>query len=288
MQIEESQLASLGVVEMIDELPELCSVYREDGLLLAVNRANECVLGVPRDVVIGRFNMFSDERVLGPERVAAYRRAFAGSLQVLPSSRIQLSSSVVLDAGVKRPVLWLETTLVPLRRRADGCATYVLGISRDVTSLMQAHSEIEAQRRTIAALEAAQREIALQRATIQALSTPVIEVWEGVVMVPVLGHVDDARLEAATGSLLAAVTRTRARFVVIDVTGLTGFGADAGRRLIRLIRAVELLGARGLLVGIRPELATSLLAAGVGLDGITVHADLRRALWACIQVLGRG
>ncbi len=284
---EDLHFASIGVVEAIDELPELCSIYRADGLLMAINRANERVLGVSRDVVIGRFNMFEDERVLGAPRVGAYRRAFAGTLQVLPASRIQLTPSDVLDPGVKRPVLWLETTLVPLRRRADGQAPYVLGMSRDMTSLMEARDEIEAQRRTIEALEAAHREIELQRATIQALEAPVIEVWDGVVMLPLFGHLDDARVEDMTRSLLEAVTRTRARFVVVDLTGLTGLGSSSALRLIRLLRAVELLGARGLLAGIRPGLTTSLLAADIGLEGIAVHADLRRALWACIHSNGR-
>lgn len=280
--LEESPLASLGILELIDAMPELCSLYREDGLLMAINRANEQMIRVSREAIVGRFNLFDDDRVIGVERVAAYRRAFTGELQVLPVMQVELQR--IEEFGTHRPpVLWLETTLVPLRRRADGRAAYVLGVSRDVTALMDARHEIKVQRETIVALDAAHREIAAQRATIQALSTPVIEVWEGVVMLPLLGHLDDARFEAMSASLLAAVTRTRARFVVIDLTGVAALGVASAGQLVRVIRAVQLLGARGLLVGIRPELAQTMVAAQLGTEGIPVYADLRQALRACIR-----
>mgnify|MGYP000985898853 FL=1 len=279
---EDSPLASLGVFELIDAMPELCSLYREDGLLMAVNRANERMVGLSREALVGRFNLFDDDRVIGVERVAAYRRAFAGELQVLPVMQVELRTDT-LGLELRPPVLWLETTLVPLRRRADGRAAYVLGVSRDVTALMDARREIKVQRETIAALDAAHREIAAQRATIQALSTPVIEVWEGVVMLPLLGHLDDARFETMSASLLAAVTRARARFVVIDLTGVAALGGASVGQLVGVIRAVRLLGARGLLVGIRPELAQAMVAAQLGIEGISVYADLRQALRACIR-----
>ena len=279
---EDSPLASLGVFELIDAMPELCSLYREDGLLMAVNRANERMVGLSREALVGRFNLFDDDRVIGVERVAAYRRAFAGELQVLPVMQVELRTDT-LGLELRPPVLWLETTLVPLRRRADGRAAYMLGVSRDVTALMDARREIKVQRETIAALDAAHREIAAQRATIQALSTPVIEVWEGVVMLPLLGHLDDARFETMSASLLAAVTRARARFVVIDLTGVAALGGASVGQLVGVIRAVRLLGARGLLVGIRPELAQAMVAAQLGIEGISVYADLRQALRACIR-----
>lgn len=284
---DDPQLAALGLVAALDEMPELCSIYREDGLLMALNTANERVLGADRARMVGRFNLFADPRVLGHERVAAYRRAFAGEVQVLPASRIQLQPSEHLDVTVKRPVLWLETTLVPLHRHADGRAAYVLGLSRDVTTLMQARQEIEHQRETIAALEAAHREIEAQRATIHALSTPVIEVWEGVLTLPMLGHFDAARLDRMTAQLLDAVTRTRARFAIFDLTGLAVVEQDTAAALSRVLRAVALLGARGLLAGIRPELARALAEQELALVRGAVHQDLRQALAACLHELGR-
>jgi anti-anti-sigma regulatory factor len=282
MALDDPQLAALGLVAALDELPDVCSIYREDGLLMTINPANERLIGVPREHVIGRFNLFADERVLGPERLAAYRRAFAGAVQVMPVTRIQIEPPKDLDVQLLSPVLFLETTLVPLCRRPDGRAPYVLGLSRDVTTAMKANLEIEQQRATIAALEAAHREIEAQRATIEALSTPVIEVWDGVVTLPLLGRLDATRLAGATARLLDAVTRLRARVVILDVTGLAGLDPDVAAGLLRMLRAAELLGARGVLVGIRPDVAGSLADLDVGLGRVTVRQNLRQALASCL------
>lgn len=281
MIVDDPQLASLGLVAALDELPDVCSIYREDGLLIAINPANERLIGVSREHVVGRFNLFV-EHVFEDERLAAYRRAFAGEVQVLPVMRIQIEPPKNLDIELLRPVLFLETTLVPLCRRPDGRAAYVLGVSRDVTATMKAYQEIEQQRATIAALEAAHREIAAQRETIEALSTPVIEVWDGIVTLPLLGRLDAARLANATARLLDAVTRLRARVVILDVTGLAELDPDVAAGLLRMLRAAELLGARGVLVGIRPDVAGTLAHLDVGLGRVTVRQNLRQALAACL------
>lgn len=281
MVLDDPQLASLALVAALDELPDVCSIYREDGLLIAINPANERLIGVPRERVIGRFNIFT-EPVFEPARIAAYRRAFAGEVQVLPVTRIQIDAPKNPEFGLRRPVLFLETTLVPLCRRPDGRAAYVFGLSRDVTATMQAYQEIEQQRATIAALEAARREIDDQRATIEALSTPVIEVWDGVVTLPLLGRLDATRLANATARLLDAVTRLRARVVILDVTGLAELDPDVAAGLLRMLRAAELLGARGVLVGIRPDVAGTLADLDAGLGRVTVRQNLRQALASCL------
>lgn len=281
MVLDDPQLASLALVAALDELPDVCSIYREDGLLIAINPANERLIGVPRERVIGRFNIFT-EHVFDPARIAAYRRAFAGEVQVLPVTRIQIDAPKSPEFGLRRPVLFLETTLVPLCRRPDGRAAYVFGLSRDVTATMQAYQEIEQQRATIAALEAARREIEDQRATIEALSTPVIEVWDGVVTLPLLGRLDPTRLANATARLLDAVTRLRARVVILDVTGLAELDPDVAAGLLRMLRAAELLGARGVLVGIRPDVAGTLADLDAGLARVTVRQNLRQALASCL------
>lgn len=281
MVLDDPQLASLGLVAALDELPDVCSIYREDGVLIAINPANERLIGVPRDAVIGRFNIFT-ERVFEPERLDAYHRAFAGAVQVLPVTRIHIDPPRHLEVELLRPVLFLETTLVPLCRRPDGRAPYVLGVSRDVTATMKAYQEIEQQRATIAALEAAHREIEAQRATIEVLSTPVIEVWDGVVTLPLLGRLDATRLANATARLLDAVTRLRARVVILDVTGLAELAPDVAAGLLRMLRAAELLGARGVLVGIRPDVAGTLSDLDVDLGRVTVRQNLRQALAACL------
>ncbi|HEY0136132.1 MAG TPA: STAS domain-containing protein, partial [Nannocystis sp.] len=167
---------------------------------------------------------------------------------------------------------------------------YMLGIQRDVTELMGARreiavarEEIDAQRNQIDALESARREIEAQKATIQALSTPVIEVWDGIITLPLLGHFNAERASAMTSQLLDAVVRTRARYAILDLTGIAQIDTNTGDHILRIVSAVGLLGATGVLVGIQAEIAQMLVGLGVELGRVRVYQNLRQALKACMS-----
>ncbi|WP_437735044.1 STAS domain-containing protein [Sorangium sp. So ce1335] len=127
-----------------------------------------------------------------------------------------------------------------------------------------------------------------QQETIRTLSTPIIQVWEGVLLTPVLGAVDLRRAEQMMQALLGAVARTQCRAVILDLTGVESIDAALGGLLLSLVRAVELLGARGIIVGIRPEVARGLLADGVDISRVSTLSRLRDALLLCMgQAPGR-
>jgi len=122
-----------------------------------------------------------------------------------------------------------------------------------------------------------------QQAEIRRLSMPVLDVWDGVLMIPVLGALDHAAAQALAGPALAAVSRSRARVVIVDLTGLTGADAATARHLVDLLAAVRLLGAEGMVVGIGPAVARAFLAADADLSRVRTLATLREALQLCLQ-----
>ncbi|MDC0672098.1 STAS domain-containing protein [Nannocystis radixulma] len=283
-------LSSLSITEALDDIPDIAFVYRGDGLLMAMNDACERLTGVPRSAAVGVFNLLHNELILDAALVAGYRGAFAGSAQVVPATAVRIGAQQTIATPFSRETFWLETTLFPLARRPDGTAAYVMGLQRDVTEMMQARSDIEAARKqidiqqeTIDSLEAARREIESQRATIEALSTPVIEVWDGVLTLPLLGHYNADRAARMTAQVLDAVARTRARHVILDLTGVAVFDATTGDNLLRIVGAIRLLGATGILVGIQASVAQLLVGLGVGLQDVRVYQDLRQALKACMR-----
>ena len=283
-------LSSLSIVSTLDDIPEMCFIYRDDGLLMAVNATCERLVGVPRAAVVGTFNLFENTGMVTPELLARYHDAFRGEPQVVPATEIHLKNAQTLHIEVHTTLSWVETLLVPLHRRDDGSATYVLGMQRDVSELMRVRLQVDAarqkidfQRETIDSLEAARREIEAQKATIQALSTPVIEVWDGIVTLPLLGHFNAERASAITSQLLDAVVRTRARYAIIDLTGIGVVDATTGDLILRIVAAVGLLGATGILAGIQAEIARVLVGLGVDLDRVRVHQNLRQALKACMR-----
>jgi anti-anti-sigma regulatory factor/PAS domain-containing protein len=117
-----------------------------------------------------------------------------------------------------------------------------------------------------------------QQAEIRRLSMPVLEVSEGVLLVPVLGVLDQAAAATLIGPVLAAVGQRRARRLIVDLTGLTAADGPTARHLVDLLAAARLLGADGVVVGIGPEVARAFLAAGAELSRVRTLASLREAI----------
>lgn len=122
-----------------------------------------------------------------------------------------------------------------------------------------------------------------QQAAIQRLSTPIIEVWEGVLTIPVLGVVDGQRAEQMMITMLDAVSRTGCRYIIIDLTGVEAVDTRTADHLMKIVRAVQLLGAQSIVVGIRPEVAQTIVGLGVNLTSIITLATLRQALILCMK-----
>ena len=130
---------------------------------------------------------------------------------------------------------------------------------------------------------AAQRAIEQQRMTISALSTPIIDVWEGVVTLPLVGVIHTQRAVEMTERLLARIVESGARAVIIDLTGVEVVDTATADHLVRLTRAAGLLGARCFVTGIGPNIARTLVGMGVDLGGVRTMRTLKEALRACID-----
>lgn len=131
---------------------------------------------------------------------------------------------------------------------------------------------------TAADLKAQAEVIARKEAELLAVSTPIIAVWDDVVVVPVIGRLDAGRAERLRAGLLAEVRRSAARHAIVDLTGALGLDAVACEHLLRVTRAVRLLGADVTLTGIGPEAAQSLVTSGCDLAGLRTTRTLREAL----------
>ncbi|MBX3259297.1 MAG: STAS domain-containing protein [Labilithrix sp.] len=125
--------------------------------------------------------------------------------------------------------------------------------------------------------------IEVQRAAIRELSTPIIEVWEGVLCLPVVGVLDSTRSAEMTEALLSAIVEKKADCAIIDITGIQVMDTGTADHFLRMARAVRLLGASCLLTGINPAIAQTIIHMGVDLSGIVTHRTMRNALQRYIQ-----
>jgi GAF domain-containing protein/anti-anti-sigma regulatory factor len=190
----------------------------------------------------------------------------------------------LLRQGALAGVLYLENNLVTAAFSHGQLVALELLSSQAAISLDNARLYAELRRenaerrRTEAELVEQLEVIRRQREAIRVLSTPIIEVWDGVLTIPLLGALDAERAASMITSILEALSRKRYQCVIVDLTGVESIDAATGEHVARLIGAVRLLGARGIVAGIRPEVARSIIASGIHLPNVATLANLREAL----------
>lgn len=135
------------------------------------------------------------------------------------------------------------------------------------------------------AAETAQHQTAAQLATIEAqqavireLSVPLLPLTTSALVLPLVGALDSARFEHIQQHTLDAVKAARARHLLVDVTGVPLLDQHLSQELLRLVQATRLLGAEVILVGIRAEVAQTLVGLGVDLQGMTIHSTLQQGV----------
>ena len=117
-----------------------------------------------------------------------------------------------------------------------------------------------------------------QRLAIQELSTPIMEVWDGVLCVPVVGLMDTSRSSEMTSALLQAVVDKSAKCAIIDITGIDVMDTRTVDHFVRMAKAVRLLGSDCVLTGMNPHIAQTVVHMGLDLSNVITHRNLRDAL----------
>lgn len=123
-------------------------------------------------------------------------------------------------------------------------------------------------------------EIEAQRGVIRELSVPVLPVSRDTLVMPLVGALDSARLVQIQEQALSRIEITRARCLLLDITGVPVVDSQVAQGLVRVVQAAKLLGADVALVGIRPEVAQTIVGLGLDLRGIRTYSVLQEALAA--------
>jgi len=121
-------------------------------------------------------------------------------------------------------------------------------------------------------------EVEQQRTAIRELSVPVIPISATTLIMPLVGDLDGSRLHQLQERALQALQRSSAHFLVLDITGVPMVDTHVAQGLLAVVQAARLLGARVMMVGIRPEVAQSIVALGLNMHGIDTASDLQSAL----------
>jgi rsbT co-antagonist protein RsbR len=128
--------------------------------------------------------------------------------------------------------------------------------------------------------------ILAQQEELRHTSTPITEIWDGVLTLPIIGTLDSSRTMIVMEKMLSRIEADRARVVVIDVTGVQAIDSQVSHHLIQMIRAVGLMGASAILTGIRPEIARAITSLNIDLSMVATRSTLSDGLKEAFRLLG--
>jgi len=128
--------------------------------------------------------------------------------------------------------------------------------------------------------------ISRQQAELLELSTPVVQLWDGILALPLIGTLDSSRTQVVMQNLLDAIVKTRSDFAIIDITGVPVVDTLVAQHLLKTVAAARLMGAECLISGIRPQIAQTIIHLGVDLAGVVTKATLADAFAIAMRRIG--
>ena len=161
--------------------------------------------------------------------------------------------------------------------------TPVGALALGINGIIEAWRESELKARKIKrALEAKLGTIETQAAAIRELSTPIMDIWEDILLLPIVGLLDTRRSADVMSNLLAAIAQKQSKHVILDITGVEIVDTRTADYLIKVVRASRLLGTRCVLTGLSPAVAQTLVEIGADLSEVTTMRSLREGLRHCL------
>ncbi|WP_437277064.1 STAS domain-containing protein [Sorangium sp. So ce375] len=223
---------------------------------------------------------FKPGQLLGVNWIELYGKQPGASVVEVPDVDHDMHSW--FDGTVRRfrtdtnGVYW-DNWVTPLHDERGEHVCGLLGLSFDISESRRTEQELRAQLQQIEA----------QQKVIRDLSTPIIEVWDGVLTLPMVGTVDSMRTADVMDSLLSKIAEKQARFAILDLTGVEVVDTKVASHLIQLVTAIRLLGADGIVAGIKPNVAQTMVALGLDLSQLNTQRNLRAALQHAIRSMSR-
>jgi rsbT co-antagonist protein RsbR len=128
--------------------------------------------------------------------------------------------------------------------------------------------------------------ISRQQQELLELSTPVVQLWDNILALPLIGMLDSARTQVVMENLLQSIVATSAAIAIIDITGVPTVDTLVAQHLLKTVAAARLMGADCIISGIRPQIAQTIVHLGVNLSEVTTKATLADAFEIALERTG--
>jgi anti-anti-sigma regulatory factor len=118
------------------------------------------------------------------------------------------------------------------------------------------------------------------------MSTPVTPIWEGILLLPLLGVLDSARTQDIMDKTLNKISETRAKVFVMDISGVGSMDTAVANQLIKITKATQLMGCETIVSGLSPSIARTLVELGVNVGEVRTTATLRDSFELALRAVG--
>ena len=128
--------------------------------------------------------------------------------------------------------------------------------------------------------------IARQQRDLLEVSTPAIQVWEGILVLPIIGVLDSQRAQTLMENMLHRIADTGFGIAILDISGVPTVDTLVAQHLLKAASAARLMGAQCIISGVRPEIAQTIVDLGIDISAVSTKANLYRALKSALEQLG--
>jgi PAS domain S-box-containing protein len=245
---------------IVESAPNAIVMANEDGIIVLINSQTEQLFGYGRDELTGQ----SVDRLV-PERIRRDHPSYRAGFFTDPKARPMGAGRDLYGVHKDGHEIPIEIGLNPLVTEEG---PFVIASIIDITARKQAEATI-----------------ARQAQEILEVSTPVVQVWEGVIAAPLIGTLDSQRTEQFMERLLQRIVETNSPVALVDITGVPMIDTQTAQHLIETVTAVRMLGAQVILTGVRPALAQTLVHLGIDLSHIVTRSSMSAGLQVALDCL---
>jgi rsbT co-antagonist protein RsbR len=260
--LQEAEMTGELLQILVDNIRDYAIIFLDPkGTVLTWNSAAQRLKGWAAEEIIGQH--FS--RFYPPEDVANGKTEM--ELRVTAQEgRFEDEGWRVRKDGTR---FWANVVMTALRDK-NGNLLGFGKVTRDLSERRQAEERIKRQAQEI----------------FEMAVVPVVQVWEGVLLVPLIGTLDSQRTQQLMERLLQRVAEAGSSIALLDITGVPTIDTQTAQHLIETISAVRLMGADVVLTGVRPNIAQALVHLGIDLSGVNTRSSLASGLRMALDMLG--
>jgi PAS domain S-box-containing protein len=242
---------------LVDSIPNPIFVKGPDTRFITFNRAYEEAFGIRRDKYIGKTVLDLD--YIPEEAREHFQQEDTALLRTGGVKHVELNLTYA-DGAPHTVLYWVASF-----DTADGERAGLLGLFVDVSEQKRLEHDLEG---------------ALK------VSSPIIKIWEGVLLAPIVGIVDHTRAQHIMDATLAMIAETRAKRLILDISGVANVDEQVAASLTRVTKAAALMGCASTISGVSPDVARTIVELGVEIGRVGTTASLGDAIGQVFRAIG--